>query len=462
MHPILFRLPVPSWGEVPIYTWGVMLGVSLIVGWYLTLGLAERDGMPREMLANCYVITALAALLGARLLFVASNPESFDGIGSMFEVRSGGMVAYGGMVGGVLASAAYLRWKGFPLLPWADVAAPSIAVGLFFTRIGCYLYGCDFGTRLEPTASTTLQRLGTFPQWPEGTVEQGEGSPAWAHHVTQEWVAPGAGTSLPVHPTQLYEAAIGLALLGALLWLRRRQSFRGQVFLTLAVVYGFARFCVEFLRDDLERGAVPPALPAHVLYPLALAGFGLAITLGVAPAIRTRGARALWSAASFAPALWAAIELQPGEYGFAPSVKLSTSQFIGLASAAAAALAFRVLWKNAQAHPVAAMAIPAWTGDDAETPSAPAKEDEEEGSEPKERPDAGDSRDERPAKASKPAAKAAKPAAKAGKADADAEAEPETSEPESGAEPRSIPTDAAGSTPKPRRKTKKKKARVVE
>src|SRR5262245_49394392 len=45
---------------LPIYSYGVMLGLSLVVGWYLTLTLASRDGLPKETMANCYVITAIA------------------------------------------------------------------------------------------------------------------------------------------------------------------------------------------------------------------------------------------------------------------------------------------------------------------------------------------------------------------------------------------------------------------
>src|SRR5258708_16408151 len=45
--------------SLPIYAYGVMLGLSLVVGWYLTLPLAEKDGLPKETMANCYVVTAL-------------------------------------------------------------------------------------------------------------------------------------------------------------------------------------------------------------------------------------------------------------------------------------------------------------------------------------------------------------------------------------------------------------------
>src|SRR5205823_6606046 len=63
--------------NVPIYSYGVMLGMSLIVGWYITLPLAKRDGLPAETMANCYVVTALAALVGSRILYVLTNPTEF-------------------------------------------------------------------------------------------------------------------------------------------------------------------------------------------------------------------------------------------------------------------------------------------------------------------------------------------------------------------------------------------------
>ena len=59
-----------------------MLGLSLVVGWYLTLGLAERDGLPKETMANCYVVTAIAAVVGSRVLYILTNLDEFDSIGS--------------------------------------------------------------------------------------------------------------------------------------------------------------------------------------------------------------------------------------------------------------------------------------------------------------------------------------------------------------------------------------------
>jgi phosphatidylglycerol:prolipoprotein diacylglycerol transferase len=87
---------------LPIYSYGVLLGSSLIVGWFLTLGLATRDGLPRETMANCYVITAIAALIGSRALYVLTNSGQFDTMADWFALRRGGLVAYGGFIGGFI------------------------------------------------------------------------------------------------------------------------------------------------------------------------------------------------------------------------------------------------------------------------------------------------------------------------------------------------------------------------
>src|SRR6185369_4078580 len=108
-------------------------------------------------------------------------------------------------LGGLAGSFFFLRRHKIPLLPWADVAVPSLASGLMITRIGCYLFGCDFGRPLCATESAIgakdlvecaapgapphwLQSLGTFPRWAAGMLHEGnpaEGAPAWTQHVKQ-------------------------------------------------------------------------------------------------------------------------------------------------------------------------------------------------------------------------------------------------------------------------------------
>ena len=358
VHPVLVRLPIPGFGPIAIYAYGVMLGLSLVVGWYLTLGLAARDGLPKEKMANNYVVTAVSAVVASRLLYVVTNLDEFSGnLAAIVSFRSGGLVAYGGFLGGLLGSYVYLKRHRLPLLPWADVAVPSLAAGLMITRIGCYLFGCDFGRPLAADAPPLLQKLGTFPHWAEGVIEGGSGSPAFVHHVKTRGLSPDAIASLPVHPTQLYESAVGLSLLVLLLWLRRRQTFRGQIFFVFAFAYGAARFALELVRDDLERGAVPPALPQHLLIAGSLALFAAAYAFGIAPAIRSAPARLATQVASLIPAVWAYVALAPEPFAGDHTMKLSTSQAIGLASGVVAALAYGVFHRAALRHPQAAMAL---------------------------------------------------------------------------------------------------------
>lgn len=390
MHPILFRIPLPGWelpllGKVtslPIYSYGVMLGLSIVVGWYLSLGLAKRDGLPQEEMANNYVFTALMAIIGSRVLYVVTNPSEFSTVADVFALRRGGLVAYGGFLGGFLGSWLYLKRKRLPLLPWADAAVPSLATGLMITRIGCYLFGCDFGKRLPEGAPAFLKRLGTFPHWPEGTLEKGTGSPAWFTHLERHLVEPDSVQSLPVHPTQIYESLVGLSLFGLVMLQRKHQTFRGQVFLLFTFAYGFLRYSLEIMRDDTERGEYGPQLAEHLLVPGGMLALALAYIFFVARAFENKTVRVVTQVLALLPAVLLYVSLKPPTFGDQVLVKLSTSQWVALITGVAAAIAYGTFWDAAKAHPERAMALglegeaPAASSDEgaaADEPSRPKK-----------------------------------------------------------------------------------------
>jgi phosphatidylglycerol---prolipoprotein diacylglyceryl transferase len=395
--------------NLPIYSYGVMLGLSLIVGWYLTLGLAERDGLPKEVMANCYVVTALAALAGSRLLYIVTNLDEFQTFSDVFAMRRGGLVAYGGFIGGFLGSWGYLKAQKLRLMPWADVAVPSLASGLLITRIGCYLFGCDFGERLPEGAPGWLKKLGTFPHWAAGNLDAGEGAPAFVRHLEQH-----RGTdlgaqlirdnhSLPVHPTQIYESLVGLVLLALLLWQRKHQKFRGQIFFLFVFAYGFARFLLETLRDDVERGNYGPVMSEHVLIPMSLLVFALAFIFGIALGIENPKIRTAARVAALIPPVIAYAMLKPSSFGGSIAMQLSTSQLIGLITAALVAFYYAKLWQSAITSPKLAMdlGLPAEHAPTKKPPKV-AREEEERDEE-----DEQDEEDERDKDATEVAAKVA-------------------------------------------------------
>ncbi|MCU1282491.1 MAG: diacylglyceryl transferase, partial [bacterium] len=241
MRPVLFHIPL-GFARLPLYSYGLMLALSLIVGWYLTLWLCERDGMDRITMGRCYMWTAGAALAGARLLYVFTNLDRFDNILDVFKVWQGGLVAYGGFLGGFVGALVFCRLKGIRLLAWADCAVPSLCTGLMITRLGCLLYGCDFGKPFEGKWSIV------FPA----------GSPAFNQQRVEGLLPPSATHSLPVHPTQLYESLNGLVLFALLMLVRRYRKFSGEMFVAFTMGYAVLRYYVEILRADEQRGMIGP------------------------------------------------------------------------------------------------------------------------------------------------------------------------------------------------------------
>jgi phosphatidylglycerol:prolipoprotein diacylglycerol transferase len=349
--------------DLPIYAYGVMLGLSLVVGWYLTLPLAERDGLPKETMANCYVVTALAAVAGSRVLYVVTNPDEFKSVADIFALRNGGLVAYGGFIGGLVGSWAFLSPKRIRLLAWADDAVPSLASGLLITRIGCYLFGCDFGKRLPDGAPSWLKSLGTFPHWASGTLAAGDGSPAFVRHLEIYRGTPleaellHQNASFPVHPTQIYESLVGLVLLALLLWQRKHLRFRGQVFFLFVFAYGFARFLLELWRDDTERGTYGPTFELHTYVPFCLALMAAGFAFGISLGIPSPRARMLARVLGFVPAVAAYAVLRPASFAQTLPYQLSTSQLIGLSSALVVSYFYARFWDEARKTPKLAMSL---------------------------------------------------------------------------------------------------------
>jgi phosphatidylglycerol:prolipoprotein diacylglycerol transferase len=341
----LFRL-----SPVPVFSYGALLSLSFVVGWFLTLRLARRQGVPSGVARTSYFVAALSGLVGARVVYVLSNLDDFSAIGSVLDVRGGGLVAYGGLVGGLLGSVVYLSIRRVSWLGWGDAAAPSLAAGLLVTRIGCYLYGCDFGKPLGPGAPAWLQRVGTFPRWDGYASLAGSGSPAWLQHVAERGLAPDASSSLPVHPTQLYEAAAGGLLLVALLVMYNRRQFTGQILLTFALAYAAVRFGLEVLRDDATRGSFGPRWALNWSVPTVL--LVLALGFGFGPARSVRSVRWRWAArgAAALPALAAFVLLRPADSQLPETTQLSTSQWFAVLTGLAACAAWQPLRRRPKAE----------------------------------------------------------------------------------------------------------------
>jgi phosphatidylglycerol:prolipoprotein diacylglycerol transferase len=224
MYPTLFRI-----GSFEVTTFGLMVAVGALAGLWIFRRELARRGLPESGVDGA-VAGVLGGLAGAKLLWTIEHAGE-EPLLDLFLSR-GGMSWFGGLLGGVGAGLWMLRRRQVPLLSGLSAAAPALAVGHAIGRIGCFLVGDDYGR------PTDLPWGVAFPL----------GLPP---------------TDVPVHPTQLYEAALLVPIAWVLFrWRQRGVSDRVVVggYLLMA---GVLRFAIEFIRVN-ER-VLGPFTVAHLI-----------------------------------------------------------------------------------------------------------------------------------------------------------------------------------------------------
>jgi phosphatidylglycerol:prolipoprotein diacylglycerol transferase len=150
--PIIERAQVgPENQGLPIRGYGVMLLLAVGSGVGLAAWRAQRMGVDPEIIYSLAFWMFVFGILGARLFYVIEYRDQFlrstlqETLVAVLNVTQGGLVVYGSVIGGVAAGMVYLWRRGVPILPTADLIAPSMVLGLAIGRVGCFLNGCCFG-----------------------------------------------------------------------------------------------------------------------------------------------------------------------------------------------------------------------------------------------------------------------------------------------------------------------------
>jgi prolipoprotein diacylglyceryltransferase len=242
-----------SMGVLRVSSFGALCALSLGLGWTLTHHEAERQGLDRARFGWVLFTALAAAVAGARLLYVAMHPPS--AWSSALDFARGGLSGAGAWLGGLLGLWLASRRFGLGFLRVLDVAAPALAFAVVCVRLGCFLQGCDYGPLLGEGAPAFVKRLGTLSRWPLD-LELGAGPPMLLTQIARGALEAGAVKSAPAHPTPLYEAFLGLGLLGAAVGLSRSPRFVGQAGLGVVGGYALAGAALSPLIVDAERGAL--------------------------------------------------------------------------------------------------------------------------------------------------------------------------------------------------------------
>ncbi len=224
-------------GPLLVRYYGILLTLGVVAGAWVATREAKRRGHNPEIVWDLVIWLFVGGVIGARLWHVFTPTPSAIAAGrttffylthpfDLINIRNGGLGIPGAVIGGALALYFYTRRHGLDFLEWADISAPSLALGQAIGRWGNFfnqeLYGgptdLPWKIYIDP-----LHRLSGFEN-----VEY-------------------------YHPLFLYESIWNLANFALLYWLARRfpqQLKNGDIFLVYLVVYPLGRFVLEFLRLD--------------------------------------------------------------------------------------------------------------------------------------------------------------------------------------------------------------------
>lgn len=228
MHPFfyLFGRTIPSYG--------LMIALGLVAATALAWHRVHRQGLSTDHLLTIVACGVGLAIVGAKLLYLFTTFSFAQLIellrsGNTQILSDGGMVFYGGLMGGMVGAWLGAHIAGTQMIPYLDALVPAIPLGHAFGRLGCFLAGCCYGVPWQGVLAVY------YPPSPLGITPEG-----------------------PVFPVQLLEALLCLIICGLLLWAGDRPHNSLDLSGLYLILYSLMRFGLEYLRGDTVRGFFGP------------------------------------------------------------------------------------------------------------------------------------------------------------------------------------------------------------
>lgn len=212
MHRILLEI-----GPVTLYSYGLMVAIAFLMVTFLVMRDVKKTSLVPGAVFDCLIIMMAGGLLGGRLLFVIQNASYYLAHPlRVFFLSEGGLAMQGAVIAGGLSGFLAARIKKVPFWEAADLIAPYVALGQSIGRIGCFLNGCCYGRAVKKGLAVT------FP-----------------------------GDVVARFPIQLFTSLVFLLVFLALMMLRKRRHFIGEIFAIYVMLDGLLRFLTDFARGDM-------------------------------------------------------------------------------------------------------------------------------------------------------------------------------------------------------------------
>jgi len=231
-HPFVIQL-----GPLSLTGFGIaMLGSFLIAQIVAQSVLAQRGQNP-DVMADIVIAAVIGGLIGGKVYYAILTNDA-----SSLATRAG-FVFWGGLIGGILATAAYMKFKKISFMQISDASAPALGAAYAVGRTGCWAVGDDYGREWSSRFAVAF---------PDGAP------PSTVQNLTGEFFQAGLSDRAPtdivaVYPTQLFEVAMGLVMFAVLWRLRAHKHAAGWLFGAYCVLAGIERIIVEVFRAKDDR-----------------------------------------------------------------------------------------------------------------------------------------------------------------------------------------------------------------
>lgn len=232
-------------GNIPIAWYGVIIASGLFLGLYLASRESDRLGLKKDTIVDLIVFAAPIAIISARIYYVVFEWDMYKGGPwyNVFAIWEGGIAIHGALIGSVITAIVFARVRKMSFWQLADIVAPSLILGQAIGRWGNFMNQEAYGGPISEAAyNNVLQYIPDF--------------------IMNQMCVEG----VMHHPTFLYESLWNFLVFGLLLYFRKRNPLRGEMFLAYVITYSIGRAFIEMMRtDSLMIGSLKQAVVLSIV-----------------------------------------------------------------------------------------------------------------------------------------------------------------------------------------------------
>lgn len=237
-----------SFGPITIRWYGLMFAIGFLLGYMIVARMFRHEGAPEKWLGTLLIYLIVATVVGARLghVFFYQWDYYSQHLSEIPKVWEGGLASHGGAVACMLAVCLFSWFTAHKPVSWTmDKVVIPIALTGGLIRLGNLMNSEIYGTVTD------------LP---------------WGFIFVRD------GQTLPMHPTQIYEATAYFVLFGLLMWMYWKRNAEERPYLITGVFFLWvfaARFLIEFVKNPQEEWEASMTLNMGQLLSIPFIIFGL-------------------------------------------------------------------------------------------------------------------------------------------------------------------------------------------